>query len=377
MKVVFIITGLPKGGAQSMLLKILQRLDSRFAPHVISLTTPGDVGAQIASLGVPVEALEMRSFTSAPSAVIRLSRRLHAIRPEVVQTWLYHADLLGGLAARLAHVPAIAWTIRNGNLDADKNKRSTLAVVRLCARLSNWAPAKIVSCSENATRVHVAHGYAADKIVIVPNGFDLDAFHPDPAARAAVRAALGIKPETLLVGWIGRFHPQKNVHGFLHAAATLHRRMPDVHFLVAGEGLDWTNTAISNALKTSPLGQVTQLLGLRNDIPDIMAGIDVLACSSAGEAFPNVLGEAMSCSVPCAVTDVGDSAYIVGDTGRVVPRGDMLGLAAQMEELLRLTPIERLRLGERARERVERYFEIGNVVKQYECLYEQLARDRR
>jgi glycosyltransferase involved in cell wall biosynthesis len=270
----------------------------------------------------------------------------------------------------------VAWTIRNGNLDQDKNKRSTLAIVSLCARLSAWVPTSILSCSENACRVHIDRGYAASKIVVVPNGFDLAAFRPDETARTSVRCELKIPPQAPLVGWIGRLHPQKNIDGFFEAAAQLHQRLPQVHFLLAGEGLNASNPAVSHAIQVSGLGEFTHLLGIRNDIPRLMAGIDVLASTSAGEAFSNVLGEAMSCGVPCVVTDVGDSAQIVGDIGRVVASGDMIGLASRLEELLTLSPTERTALGERARERVAQYFDIRNVVKQYECFYDQLAAHR-
>jgi glycosyltransferase involved in cell wall biosynthesis len=188
-----------------------------------------------------------------------------------------------------------------------------------------------------------------------------------------VRCELKIPPQVPLVGWIGRLHPQKNVDGLFDAAAQLHRRMPQVHFLLAGEGLDVSNPSMSHATQASGVGEFTHLLGIRDDVPRLMAALDVLVSTSVGEAFPNVLGEAMSCGVPCAVTDVGDSAYIVGDTGRVVASNDMTGLASRLEELLTLPPAERSALRERARERVAQYFDIRNVVKQYESFYDQLA----
>jgi glycosyltransferase involved in cell wall biosynthesis len=207
----------------------------------------------------------------------------------------------------------------------------------------------------------------------VPNGFDLTAFRPDPAARESVRTELGLESQTALVGWIGRFHPQKNPEGFFEAAAKLHRSLPQVHFLIAGERMDSSNIAVARMVDASRLGPVTHLLGVRKDIPRLMAAMDVLASSSSGEAFSNVLGEAMSSGIPCAVTDVGDSANIVGESGRVVIPGDMAALAAQLEELLKLPECERLALGSRARKRVTECFEIQNVVRQYESFYDRLA----
>lgn len=373
MRIVFIITGLSTGGAEMMLLKVLERLDrQRFAPHVISLTTLGELAPHIAALGIPVDAAGMKPGLPSPSGFFRLARLLKRLNPDVVHTWMYHADLLGGLAARLAGVSSIGWCIRNSNLDKDKTKFSTRAVVGLCASISKWVPSRILSCSEKARQVHVACGYAEEKMVVVPNGFELSQFKPDLDARFRVRAELGITDQTPLVGLIGRFDPQKNHAGFFEAAGILHRRMPHVHFVLAGQGIDVSNAALMQTITQAGVLANTHLLGLRNDIPALMATLDVLASSSYGEAFPNVLGEAMACGVPCAVTDVGDSAYIGGDTGRVVASGDMQGLAAALEELLALPLPEKAALSERARARVAEHFEIGAIVRRYEDFYESL-----
>jgi glycosyltransferase involved in cell wall biosynthesis len=372
-RIVFIITGLSTGGAEMMLLKVLERLDrQRFAPHVISLTTLGELAPRIAALGIQVDAVGLKPGLPSPSGFFRLVRLLKRLNPDVVHTWMYHADLLGGLAARLAGVSSIGWCIRNSNLDKNKTKFSTRAVVGLCASISKWVPSRILSCSEKARQVHVACGYAAAKMVVVPNGFELSQFKPDLDARFRVRAELGITDQTPLVGLIGRFDPQKNHAGFFEAAGILHRHMPQVHFVLAGQGVDVSNAALMQTITQEGVLANIHLLGLRNDMPALMATLDVLASSSYGEAFPNVLGEAMACGVPCAVTDVGDSAYIVGDTGRVVASGDMHGLAAALEELLALPLPEKAALSERARARVAEHFEIGAIVRRYEDFYESL-----
>lgn len=362
-----------------MLFKLLERLDrNRFSSHVISLTTLGEIGSRIAALGIPVEAMGMKPGLPSPIRFFRLVREIKRVKPDVVHTWLYHADLLGGLAARLAGVSAIGWCIRNSNLDKDKTKFSTRAVVRLCASISSWVPSQILSCSEEARQVHVALGYAAEKMRVVPNGFDLARFKQNDNARSAVRAELGIVDSTPLVGLIGRFDPQKNHVGFFAAAGVLYRQMPHVHFVLAGRGIEQNNAALMQAINKAGVLANTHLLGLRDDVPRLMAALDVLASSSSyGEAFPNVLGEAMACGIPCVVTDVGDSAYIVGDTGRVVASGDMIDLAAALEDLLALPPAEKAALGERARARVAAHFEIGKIVQQYENSYRFLLANAR
>ncbi|MGH8511735.1 MAG: glycosyltransferase, partial [Gammaproteobacteria bacterium] len=334
MKLVFIITATDVGGAQIMLYRILARLSPEFKPHVISMFPVGEIGDKVRALGIPVESLDMRPGVPSSVALIRLIRNLRRLEPDMVHTWMYHADLMGGVAARLARVPALAWCIRHSNLAPADNKTQTFAVMRVNAFLSHRVPDRILCCSEAARKIHVACGYAPEKMVVVPNGFDIAYFKPDPNARLSVREELGLSLETTLVGLIGRCDPQKNHAGFLSAAAVLHLRRPDVHFLLAGQGVDRANQTIQHTLAANGLASVTHLLGLRDDIPRLMGALDVLASSSYGEAFPNVVGEAMASGVPCAVTDVGDSAYIVGDTGRVVSSGDMEGLAHAIDSLL-------------------------------------------
>jgi glycosyltransferase involved in cell wall biosynthesis len=375
-KIVFVTTDLSTGGAEMMLLKVLERLAPRFSAHVISLTSLGEIAPLIVALKVPVESLGMRSGISSVLGFIRLARRLKALKPDVVQTWMYHADLLGGLAAWATNVPTVAWAIRNGNFDRDRTKLSTRAVVGMCATISHWIPDGILNCSDVARRVHEDAGYAKRKMIVIPNGFDISRFQPNLEARRKIRAELGLADKTPIVGLIGRFDTQKNHIGFFEAASILHRRMPEVRFVLAGKGVDEANHRLMRILEMARVRHVTTVLGLRSDVPCLMAALDVLASSSLGEAFSNVLGEAMACGVPCAVTDVGDSAYIVGETGRVVPSGDMRGLALALEDLLNLSLIEKTKLADSARARVAECFEIGKVVRQYEAFYGQLTATR-
>lgn len=369
-RAVFIATGLSTGGAEMMLLKLLGRLDrNHYEPYVIALAGKDEIGARIEALGIPVEYLGMRPNIPSPGKFLRLVRRLRELRPGLVHTWMYHADLLGGLAARLAGIRAVGWRINHSNLEPAFNKRTTLWVVATCARMSSWLPRRILSCSEKARTVHVAAGYAAEKMVVVPNGFDLTRFQPDPAARESVRAELGIAGPKALVGLIARYHPQKNVEGFIDAAAAVAQQRMDVHFLLAGSGLDAGNAALQAVIRNGPAADRIHLLGKRDDVPRLMAALDVLASSSHGEAFPNVVGEAMACGVPCVVTDAGDAAEIVGDTGQVVPVGDMKGLAHSLLAVLDLSRPERQALGVRARERVRDKYDIERVVRQYEAFY--------
>ncbi len=361
-----------------MLLKLLQQIDrTRFTPTVISLMGLGEVGPRIRALGISVHALGMqRGGVPSPAVLWRLWRLLRQTQPDVVHTWMYHSDLLGGLAARLAGCRRVIWGIRHSNLSRAENKRSTLWVVRLCAALSKLVPAYILSCSNRASKVHAAVGYAANKLHVIPNGFDLGQFVPNASARASVIAELGLPADAPVVGLVARYDSQKNHAGFVEAAAMLHARMPKVQFVLAGQGIDPSNTVLLDAIGQKGLQQHMHLLGRRSDIPRLMASFDVLASSSHGEAFPNVLGEAMACGVPCVVTDVGDSAEIVGNTGRVVAAGDMTGLANGLFELLALPVAQRYALGAQARARVAVAYDIGHVAALYMAFYERVMAEK-
>lgn len=373
MRVLYIITGLATGGAETMLLKLLERLDrERYKPVVISLTTTGEIGPRIEALDIPVHALGLTPGLPSPSGFLRLIQQVRRFTPDVVHTWLYHADLLGGLAARLAGINAVCWGIRSSNLDSDKTNWTTRAVRRVCALLSHVIPRRIFLNSETASRIHAALGYATEKMSVVPNGFDLSRFRPDKGARGRVRAVLGCNDDTPLVGMVGRFDPLKNHSGFISAMAMVCRHLPQTQLVLAGKGVDRDNEELMRSIEKAGLMDNTHLLGPRDDMPELMAALDVLACSSHAEAFPNVVGEAMAAGVPCVATDVGDCAYIIGETGCIVPVGDMAGFASGVETLLKLSRKQRAELGEKARARVASHFEISRVVRRYEELYESL-----
>jgi glycosyltransferase involved in cell wall biosynthesis len=353
-----------------MLWEVAKHLNrQRFSPHVMSLTTKGEIGKRLESEGIPVEALGMTPGQFSLWAFLHLMKRLKALHPDIVHTWMYHADFLGGLAARLAGIKTIAWGIHNADLPPGRTKRSTWWIMKACAWLSPWVPQKILCCSETAKAVHLRAGYSSQKFTVIPNGFDLQRFHPDPDARLSVRRELGLPEETPLVGLIGRYDPRKNHQGFFQAAAHIHKQRPDIHFLLAGDSITTDNTSLARFITSANCENVTHLLGLRNDIPRLMAALDVLASSSSEEAFPLVLGEAMASGVPCVGTAVGDSADIIGDTGHTVPRGDMDDLAQKILTLLSLSPEKRQALGENARTRIQNNFAINTIATRYETFY--------
>ena len=372
-RVVFVLTQLTLGGAEMMLWKLLSRIDrTRFDPRIVALSGRADsMLDRFTEIDVPCELLGMRPRLDASWRVLRLAWIMRSLAPDIVQGWLYHGNLAATIAAAVGRTRApVLWNIR-GTLPsaAEKNWRSSL-VIRLSGALA-FTPVCIINNSVASAKEHAERlGYPRSSEIVLPNGFDTDAFRPCAEARTGMRAECGLEPETLLVGLIGRYHLMKDHANFLRAAALIRHARPDTHFLLAGERVDRQNVELAAQIRELGLHDRVHLLGRRQDVPRITAALDIACSASAyGEGFANVVGEAMSCGVPCVVTDVGDSAFIVGDTGRVVPPSDAASLARAVGELIDAGRAGRTAAGMRARERVVRAVALDAVVQQYEELY--------
>lgn len=375
MKVMHVITGLNTGGAEMMLYRLLSRTDrTLFKPEVVSMTDVGPVGDRIRGLGVPVRALGMRRGVPNPLGVLRLARWIRENPPHAIQTWMYQADLLGGVAARLCGGIPVAWGIHSTNLDPRKVSRLKVLTVRACARSSRLLATRIVCCSESTRNYHQELGYVADKMLVILNGSDLTAYKPDSDAYKSMREELRIRQGQPLVGLVARFDPAKDHHNFVRAAALLHARLPEVNFVLCGDGITWANPQLTGWIDATGIRDSFHLLGRRTDVPRLTAALDVASSASLyGEAWPLTIGEAMACGVPCVVTNVGDQASMVGQTGRVVPPGDPEALADAWYEILAMSWDERTQLGMAARRYAEEHFSLEEAVAKYERLYRELG----
>jgi len=373
-KIMHLITTLGPAGAETMLCRIAQAMDrSRFESEIVSLTGILDLAEKMEGVGVRVRTLGMRKSVPNPLLVMRLAKWIRESHPDVIHTWMYHANLVGALAARLAGDVPVVWGIHHSVLDPRVDKRRTMLVNRACAWLSRKFPARIVCCSEASFHLHKSLGYAPDKLEVIPNGFDLQRLRPDSGARTSLREELGIPSESILIGMAARFHPHKDHGNFIRAAARIHREMPDVHFVLCGLNITWETSRLASWIEAVGLRDHCHLLGVRQDMPRLFAGMDIATTSSSSEAFPIVIGEAMACGTPCVVTDVGDSAMIVDQTGIVVPPEDSYALAQAWRSLLRAGHQVRRGLGMAARHRIELLFSLPAIVERYQAIYEELA----
>jgi glycosyltransferase involved in cell wall biosynthesis len=376
LRVVHLISGLEVGGAERMVHRIAVGLRDRgFEVAVASLIEVGPVGRQIAADGIPVLSLRMRRRIPSPAGLLRLMGLLLRLSPDVLQTWLYHADLLGLVAGRTVGVPAIAWNVRTSNMDMSRYGKLSRSTLAACARLSRL-PDVVVVNSETGRDYHAALGYRPRRWRVIPNGFDLDVFRPDPAGRAVFRCEMGVSADEILVGLVARFDPMKDHDTFLRAAGLIARLRPEVRFLMVGEGVTAENKTLSTWIETEGLSGKVRLLGLRSDLPRIYAALDIAALSSRTEGFPNVVGEAMATGVPCVVTDVGDARQLVGETGIVVPPADAEALAAGLGQLVAEGAEARRLRGARARQRLEEAYGLPRIVGRYVELYEELREAR-
>jgi glycosyltransferase involved in cell wall biosynthesis len=335
MKVVHVITGLDTGGAEATLYRLCSAdRDSAWRHTVISLTGRGAYAARLEAEGVVVHSLEMPRGRVTINGFSRLYSLLRNLRPEVVQTWMYHADLLGGVLAKLTGVKGIVWSIR-GPLDPRETSRTTRLVAQSCALLSYYVPKRIVSCSVYAADVHQTLGYNPGKFTVIPNGYPLDRLAPMPDKRLALREAFNASDDLPLLGMVARFDPYKDHSTLVGALGILKRRNVRFRCLLVGSGLTEDNAFLGAMIQRADVEDEIGFLGARDDIPEVMNALDIHVLSSLGEAFPNVLAEAMACGTPCVTTDVGDSRLIIGDTGWSAPPKDPAGLADAIQVAIR------------------------------------------
>ena len=377
MKVLHVITGLSTGGAERALYNLLAGgLAQQFETAVISLQDEGSMGGRIRELGVPVYGLHMRRGLPTPGTFGRMGRRVRAFRPEIIQGWMYHGNLAASVAAHLAPGrPALSWNIRQSLYGLKAEKPLTRQVIRANRLLSGAADA-IIYNSRLSRSQHELFGFQGSRAVAIPNGFDLQRLRPDLETGAAVRRELGLSLDATVVGHVARFHPMKDHASFLRAAVRVAHENPSARFLLVGREVSPDNPGLAGIVPPELLEHFV-FTGERSDPHRLMQAMDVLATSSAwGEGFPNVLGEAMACGLPCVTTDVGDSAAIVGDTGFVVPSADAQALASGLERMVRKNREERRALGQAARERIQTHYGLDSVVAQYAELYRKL-RERR
>lgn len=332
----------------------------------------GKYGPLLREVGVEVHSLNLARGRISLPALRQLWCLLRRQRTDTVQTWMYHADLLGGVMARFAGLRNVVWGIHHTTLEAGNSRRCTMLIARLLALLSWVVPRRIAVCARKSVAVHGALGYDKARMVVIPNGYSLQQFAPNATARSRLRFEWSVPTECLLLGMVGRFDPQKDHANLLNALARLNSQGVNFMSILIGTEIDADNTTLVRQIEHARLQKRVRLLGRREDIHAVMGALDVHVLSSSAEAFPNVLAEAMACGTPCVTTDVGDAAFIVGDTGWVVPPQNSLLLAEgllQAYKTWKNNPTEWQHRKVSARNRIVENFSIEKMCASYTSVW--------
>tara|TARA_B100000575_G_scaffold287634_1_gene286292 strand:- start:356 stop:1483 length:1128 start_codon:yes stop_codon:yes gene_type:complete len=333
MRVLHIITGLDDGGAEAVLFRMC-KLDKKYKHIVISLQAQQKYVSLLQKFNISVHTLNFSKSSINFFGLFKLFKLIRQIKPDIVQTWMPHADLIGGVLARIAGVKKIFWGVHHTNLIKGKINRLVVMINRLNALLSNLVPTKIIYCAEKSREVQESIGFKKSKGVVVHNGYDTNSFFQDNSLDQIIRNELGIPHEAFLIGHVGSYQPLKDQETLIKSLSYLDQKRINFNAIFVGNKLEPSNENLISLIKKNGLSERIHLLGIRNDITAIMNGIDIFMLSSISEAFPNVLNEAMACGTPCITTDVGDAALIVGDTGWVVSPQDSKALAKASIEAL-------------------------------------------
>jgi glycosyltransferase involved in cell wall biosynthesis len=359
-RILFIIRSLGVGGAERQLVLLASGLRAcGWDVTVCSTYAHGPLEPELLQRGVRVVVLRKSGRWDVVGPVHGLLRTVREARPDVIHGYMPTSNLLSLLARRAYPAARVVWGVRASGLDwaqYDGLARRSFAVSARLARCADL----IIANSHEGARWHVEAGYPAERVVVIPNGIDAARYVPDEAARARQRAAWGVGPDTLLIGLVGRIDPMKDHATFLRAAARLQDDAGDTRFACIGDG---------DAVLAAQLRALAAELGIAGrvrwepatlDPRSAYCALDILTSSSRyGEGFPNVVGEAMACGVPCVVTRCGDAPLLVGETGIVVPSGDPDALASAWRAL---AAGERSRLGTAARARVVEEFGVEQLV---------------
>jgi len=360
-----VIVNLNIGGAELMLKRLLLECssDDNFEQTVLTLQGPGMIDNDLRIKGIDVINLNMMSLVNFLPGLYKLIRMMRIKKPDVVYTWMYDADFIGGIAAYLAGIRNIIWGIRNTNINRGKFSFRWI-VLKFCSILSFVIPRVTVCCAHSAKSAHIKLGYCSKKMIVIPNGYDLKEFNPSQTLKNNIRKKLGIREGSKVIGIIGRFDELKDFNNFIQAASKAAKKFDNLYFLMAGKGIDENNFQLMSWIDEAKIKDKVLLFG-QVDPHDIYAAMDFYCLSSKAEGFPNVVAEAMAMETPCIVTDVGDAKIIVNNIGRVIPPNSPYQLSRAMIDMLEIPESALIKMGSDARQSIFDNYDIKEVAKQY------------
>jgi glycosyltransferase involved in cell wall biosynthesis len=366
MRCLHVITGLNSGGAEGVLYNLCIH-DLNNIHTVVSLSDDGLYGPLLRESNIKVISLNINGYLSLFNAFIRLFRIIRSKKPDVVQTWMYHADFFGGIIAKMSGVKRIFWNVRHTHLDLNLMKFRTILISKFCAIFSKVIPDKIICCSRKAIDSHVEFGYKKNKFVLISNGYDLKRFSPQSNLSLTNQYFSELDKSIPVIGMISRYAPEKDHKNFLRALNILRKKNIRFYCIFIGLNLNIDNAELMKWIKQYKLNKHVKLFDVQRDIPAFLNALDLHVLSSKDEAFPNILGEAMACGTPCISTNVGEAEYILGECGWIVESQNSVSLAKALEEAFDMMNDKSrwLKLKTSSRKRIEENFSLEKMKNDY------------
>jgi glycosyltransferase involved in cell wall biosynthesis len=367
MKVVLLTRDLKCGGAQRQLVVLAKGLHARGHKVVVAQFYSGGpleqelLEQELLQAGVRIRPLQKRGRWDLLPFLLQLARVMREERPEILYSYL--TDLVALVLKPWFPSTKIVWGIRSSNEDLGQFDWFTRISYKLTFRLSRFADA-VIANSRVGRNDHIAQGYPREKTVVIPNGIDTQRFCPDPEARRHVRFEWGIQGHEVVIGIVARLDPVKDHPTFLQAASLLTQKRNHLRFVCVGTGPAEYRDSLLQLTRSLKLTEHVIWPGGRSDMPAVFNALDLLVSSSTTEGFSNVIAEAMACGVPCVATNVGDSAWLMGNTGEVVPPRDPDALTKALGKLLD----QRLYTPMQIRRRIVEQFSVEKLVADTEAV---------
>ncbi len=369
-KVLHVTAGLSLGGAERILSQLANHQNSNGQiPIVLNLLEPDHYSLVLQAHGIKVLSVYRTRPKSKYLGIFKQLRFIWRLakreRPAVIHTWLYPADILGGIVGRLMSVPVI-WGIFTGETDRSLYRFGTHLAQRCCAALSGFVPAAIVSVSARGRRTHLSLGYDSSKICYIPLGFALE----------NIKDGGGVQSESnddhvYRIGMLGRLSKEKNPGLLIQAINQLAVKGYKVVLVLAGANWDDpSNRNLREGLERQDLAGVVSFVGKVKSISQFFSETDLFCLISNSEGFPTVVGEAMLHRKPCLVSDTGDAKILLGSMNQIVEDDSVGPLIEALERMLCLAKKDREEIGTQNRLRVERHFHLEKMLSRYDRVYQ-------
>lgn len=363
-KILHIISGLRQGGAESVLYHLLKNIDDRKQHVVVSLSMPDYFFGKIQMLNVNIYQMDFRDKFLGEA--LRLRDIIRSEKPDVIHTWMYHANIIGGVLGRMCGIKNTVWGVHHANPKSFNRLTMTYVVVLLNKIFSYWLPRNILYPGRTCAKLHEEFGFDKSKSIIVHNGFDIGNNGDSSGYSSDDRSVNGFR-----IIYVGRWNPIKDHRTLLEAANIVIEKYPNVNVAMYGDQIDSANNALIKLLSNYPkLVPHIKLHGVTDDINRAYRNSDLLVLSSLEESFSNVICEAMASGVPCVSTDVGEARNIIKDSGWIVPVGNPTLLAKAMLEFLHENEDSRHARSERAKQIIANHYSLSHMVSMYRSLWQ-------